>query len=145
MNNVEEKKNYHKVSKLEIFWIVIEGGFGLAGFVMLILGLISDYLPVVYSENSIAQAEQGWMNFVHCSMSFRALGVILILIGAVIAVISLNHYAKKSDADEERAIRRAQRLQVLNATDSGAGVTESKEVVAEPTKDASSTAPAINN
>lgn len=113
----ELKKRKRKLSIGETIWVVIESLFGGAGLVLLVLGMVSDYLPLAYSDNYIATAESAWMSFSHTNLTFRALGVIAILIGAFLAVITLNHYAKKSDADEEREIRRAQRLQVLNASE----------------------------
>ncbi len=131
MNEVVEKKKTRKISIGERIWITIESVFGLAGFTLLVLGIVSDYLPSKYSENFLAKQEQAWMSFSHTPLTFRWLGVIALLIGSLLAVITLNHYAKKTDADEERELRRAQRLQVLN----GESITEekAKEVPSEPT------------
>lgn len=124
--NTVAKKTKRKISVGETIWIVIESIFGVGGLTLLVLGIVSDYFPSVYSENYIAMAERSWMSFSHTSLSFRWLGIIAILLGSVLAVITLNHYAKKTDADEERELRRAQRLQVLNNDQK-----EVKEVVAE--------------
>ena len=66
-------------------------------------------------------------------LSFRWLGIIAILIASVLAVITLNHFAKKTDADEERELRRAQRLQVLNGSSEEAATPV--EVKNEPVAD----------
>ncbi len=124
--NTVAKKTKRKISVGETIWIVVESIFGVGGLVLLVLGIVSDYLPSVYSENYLAMAERAWMDFSHTSLSFRWLGIIAILIGAIIALITLNHYAKKTDADEERELRRAQRLQILSNSEQ-----ETKEVVSE--------------
>ncbi len=124
--NTVAKKTKRKFSIGETIWTVVESIFGIGGLTLLVLGIVSDYLPSVYSENYLAMAEQAWMSFSHTSLSFRWLGIIAILIGATLALITLNHYAKKTDADEERELRRAQRLQVLSGSEE-----ESKEAVSE--------------
>lgn len=129
MNKVENKAK-RKISIGERIWIVIESLFAVSGIVLLVLGIVSDYLPAKYSENYIAVQERAWMNFSHTSLSFRWLGIIAILIASILAVITLNHYAKKTDADEEREIRRAQRLQVLNGSNDKAST--ATEVKSEP-------------
>lgn len=130
MNEVENKKKARKISVGERIWIVIESIFGVGGLILLVLGIVSDYLPIKYSENPLAKIEQDWLNFSHTQLTFRWLGIIAILIGALLAVITLNHYAKKTDADEERELRRAQRLQVLNGE--ATNEIEAKEVPSEP-------------
>ena len=124
--NTAAKKTKRKLSVGETIWTVTESIFGIGGLTLLVLGIVSDYLPSVYSENYLAMAEQAWMSFSHTSLSFRWLGIIAILIGSTLALITLNHYAKKTDADDERELRRAQRLQVLNNSEQ-----EVKEVVSE--------------
>lgn len=113
--NDTTKKN-RKISKSEIFWISFEGFAGFVGLFLLILGIVGDYLPVLYSENWIRQSEDGWMSFSHSQITYRWFGVFFLLGALVLALITLNHYAKKGDINEERELRRAQRMQVLNAS-----------------------------
>ena len=68
MNNVENKTK-RKISIGERIWIVIEFLFALSGLVLLVLGIVGDYLPVKYSENYIAIQERAWMNFSHTFLS----------------------------------------------------------------------------
>jgi hypothetical protein len=54
---------------------------------------------------------------------------------ALIEVISLNYYARKGDIDEERALRRQQRLQVISASaeaDKAAATSGAVEVNSTP-------------
>ena len=106
----ENTENKRKVSNSEIVWIVICSLIGLGGVAMIVLGFVADYLPVLNSENYSGQtAFEGAMH-----MPYRWFGVILLLGSAFISVISLNFYAKRTDIDEERAVRRTQRLQVIS-------------------------------
>ena len=61
-------------------------------------------------------------------MSYRVFGAILLVAAALIAVICLNLFAKKSDVDNERAERRAQRLKIIADSDA---VSDSKKVMEE--------------
>src|SRR5574344_1745748 len=107
-----EKKSANKIAGAEITWIVISGLIAAAGLAMVILGIIGDYLPIKSSENWILLGEASFKNVM--KMNYRWFGVILILGAALISVIYLNIFAKKSDIDEERALRRQQRLQVIS-------------------------------
>jgi hypothetical protein len=110
----EETQQKAKIKPWEIFWIVFEGLIALVGLFFLVSGIVGDYLPVKASENWILSAETSWMTLTKTSLNWRWLGVLCLLLAALLAVITLNFFAKKSDVDEERAIRRAQRLQVLS-------------------------------
>lgn len=110
----ETKKNV-AVSKWEIFWIALSGVIALGGLVMIVLGIVGDYLPVLADKNWILQGESSFKNAMH--MSYRWFGSILLLGAALISLIYLNYFAKKSDVDEERALRRQQRLSVISASE----------------------------
>ena len=124
------------MSKGEIFWTALTGLIAFAGLFMVVLGIIGDYLPVKNSENWILGAEATFKSAMH--MNFRWFGVILIIGAAFIAVIYLNYYARKVDVDEERSLRRQQRLQVISASadaslDQATSAT-AKEVPSPPAK-----------
>ncbi len=122
----ENTENKRKVSNSEIVWIVICSLIALGGLAMIVLGFVADYLPALNSENYTGQA--AFQSAMH--MSYRWFGVILLIGAAFISVISLNYYAKKTDVDEERATRRAQRLQVISESTevSKSAPIEAKEV-----------------
>jgi predicted RNA-binding protein with PUA-like domain len=107
---VENTESKRRVSNSEIFWIALCSLIGLGGIAMIVLGFVADYLPVLNSENYSGQT--AFETAMH--MPYRWFGVILLLGSAFISVITLNFYAKKTDIDEERAVRRAQRLQVIS-------------------------------
>ncbi len=111
---MEETKAKKNLSKPEIFWIVFESLFGVAGLTLIILGFIADYLQVAYSDNYLLQAQQKILQGSNGLLTFRWIGFILILAGALIAAISLHVFAKKRDVSNEREARRAQRLKIIN-------------------------------
>jgi uncharacterized membrane protein YbaN (DUF454 family) len=129
MEEVKPEKTA-KISKGEIVWTCISGAIGLAGFVMVILGIVGDYLPIKASENWILLGEAGFQS--KMQMNYRWFGVILILGAVLIAVLFLNHYAKKSDIDEERALRRQQRLQVISQSAEATPAPKATEVTSTP-------------
>ena len=129
MEEVVKKKS--KISKAEIFWIVIDSIIGLAGLVFVVLGFISAYLPKKSSDNWTG--ETAFTEVMH--MSYRLFGAVLLLGAAIIAVIFLNFFAKKSDVDSERAERRAQRLKIIADSDASKEAekpVEAVEVTSEP-------------
>ena len=129
MEEVVKKKS--KISKAEIFWIVIDSIIGLAGLVFVVLGFISAYLPKKSSDNWTG--ETAFTDAMH--MSYRLFGAVLLLGAAIIAVIFLNFFAKKSDVDSERAERRAQRLKIIADSDTSKEAekpVEAVEVTSEP-------------
>jgi hypothetical protein len=110
----EKAQKKTKLAKSEIFWIVLEGTAAFVGLFLIILGIVGDHLPVKYEYNWILQSENGWMKTSGSQITFRWFGFFFLLGAAVLSLFTLNHYAKKTDLDEERSLRRAQRLQVLS-------------------------------
>lgn len=108
----EEKTRKQKLTIGEIVWTAICSLIAAGGLFMVILGIVGDYLPVKASENWILLGEASFQATM--KMNYRWFGVIILLADALIAVIYLNYFAKKSDIDEERALRRQQRLQVIS-------------------------------
>lgn len=134
MEEIETKKT-RKIGRWEIFWIALEGTAAFVGLFLMILGIVGDYLPVLYSDNWILQSERGWMSFSNSQITFRWLGFFFLIGAAVLAVITLNYFAKASDRNEERALRRAQRLQVLSES----APSENKAPAKEPATEVAST------
>ena len=123
MEEVVKKKA--KVSKGEVISIIIYSILGVAGLVFVVLGFISAYLPKKSSENWTGEA--AFTEAMH--MSYRVFGAILLVAAALIAVICLNLFAKKSDVDNERAERRAQRLKIIADSDAATVAEEKTETV----------------
>jgi uncharacterized membrane protein YbaN (DUF454 family) len=132
----EEKTRKQKLTTGEILWTAICSLIAFGGLFMVILGIVGDYLPVKASQNWILLGEASFQATM--KMNYRWFGVIILLADALIAVIYLNYYAKKSDIDEERALRRQQRLQVISqsadASAPAAPTAPATEVKATPVK-----------
>jgi len=111
----EEKKTKTKMSPWEIFWIALSGTIAVGGLFMIILGIVGDYLPVLADKNWILSGESGFKSAMH--MNYRWFGSILLIGAAFISLLYLNFFAKKSDIDEERALRRQQRLSIISASE----------------------------
>ena len=98
-----------KFSKKEVVWYVIASLFALIGLVFLVFGIVRDHFPGLYEDNWIAASENAWLTN-WSNIGYRWWGLILLGIGAFIAIVSLTYFAKEGDRDSERALRRAQRL-----------------------------------
>lgn len=109
-----EEKKIKRLSKAEIFWTVLESLIVVAGLTMIVLGFVADYLPKIYSENYLLQAQQGLMQKTSGLITFRWLGFILLIGGVLIAAISLHVFAKKRDVSDERELRRQQRMKIIS-------------------------------
>lgn len=103
------KENTKKISKKEIVWYSISGFIALVGLFFLVLGIVGENIPVVYSENWILYSEPLWLSN-WSGMGYRYWGLILFLAGSLLAVVCLSVFARETDRDSERASRRAQRL-----------------------------------
>lgn len=106
------KSTTSKISGWEKFWIVLASLFIVAGLFFAILGIVGSHLSLAYSDNWILNSQSAFEAKIH--LSYRWFGVILLLVGAVVGVISLNLFERKSDADAERAERRAQRMKIIS-------------------------------
>ena len=102
-----------KLSGKELFWYILSGLLALLGLIFVVFALIGDYLPVLASDNWVFQSEAVWLTS-WSPLGYRYWGIILFGVAAVIASIALNFFAREGDRDEERAIRRAQRLAAAN-------------------------------
>ncbi len=88
--------------------------FILGGLSLIILGVVGTYLNVPADENPIVQTQATLQ--AGTGMGYRWWGVIFLLIGALIATISLCYFAKKEDRDSERSARRRERMSVRTET-----------------------------
>ena len=104
-------KSVNKISAWEKAWIVIASLFAVAGLTFIVFGIVGSHWGVTYSDNWILKSEVQFMS--KMVLSYRWFGAILLIAGAIISVISLNFFERKSDADQERAERRAQRMKIM--------------------------------
>ncbi|MCR4561596.1 MAG: hypothetical protein K5694_00095 [Bacilli bacterium] len=133
----EQAKKTRKFSIPETIWIIILSVVAAGAIFLIALGIIGDHLPVKNSDNWIASLQSSFQNTVH--LSYRWFGTIVLIVDALIAAIVLNYFAKKSDKNEERALRRAQRLQIISASggasDDQVSAATAKEVEAKPVEE----------
>lgn len=102
-------KSNSKIKTKEMVVYTIASFIAFVGLFFLILGIVGEHLPVVYSDNWILYSEAIWLTpWSH--MGYRYWGMILLGVGALIGVFFLAYFAKEGDKDAERALRRAQRL-----------------------------------
>ncbi|HAS56781.1 MAG TPA: hypothetical protein DEF61_00295 [Firmicutes bacterium] len=102
-------KSKTKLKRKEIIIYSIASFLAFAGLFFLILGIVGDHLPLVYSDNWILYSEKIWLT-PWSNMGYRYWGLILLGVGALFGVFFLAYFAKEGDKDQERALRRAQRL-----------------------------------
>ncbi len=103
-----------RLAKKELFWYILSGTIALLGIIFIVFGIIGDHLEVDTEKgNWVIESENAWLsNWSH--MGYRWWGLILLMAGALIAVVSLTLFAREGDRDSERAARRAQRLAMEN-------------------------------
>ena len=118
------KKSPKKISKKERNWYIFASIVATIGLLFLIFGIIGDHFPGNYADNWVASSENGWLKN-WSKLGYRYWGLILLGIGALVAIISLTVFAKEGDRDAERAARKAQRL----------GLASTPEVTEVETKD----------
>ena len=97
----------------EIVWYCICGGLALWGLTYIVLGLIAENLPITTDESAFALANKRFAEIF--GLDWLGWGLILLGIGAVLAVIVLLALAGKSDREYEKNTRRAQRLAQLES------------------------------
>lgn len=98
------------VSGKEIAWYVIAGIFVMFGLTLMVFGIIGHHMNVALDDNFIKQAEDNLVNAIKVPFDFRIWGIMFVLLGAIITIITLNFNAKKTDRELERTVRRQQRL-----------------------------------
>lgn len=109
-----KQKNKIKLTNVEIFWITLESIAFITGLVLLILGIVADYLPCKASDNLLLQSELALMARHSNNIGFRWFGFFFIIGSVIVSLITLNYYEKKHDKDADRELRRRQRLQIIN-------------------------------
>ena len=90
----------------------LDSALALGGIIMIILGIISDYLPKKNSDNwtgnAAFQAATG--------MDYRWFGFILIACSVALMFLAFNVMAHHDASDKERELRRQERMKVLAAS-----------------------------
>jgi hypothetical protein len=119
-----------KIAGKELACYIVAGSFTLVGLVFYIFGLIGKFYNGLASDNWVAISEQAWLTN-WSKMGWKWWGLILIGIGVLIAIISLSAWAKVADRDEERNLRRQQRLVLEQNATTGVSTENAVEVKTE--------------
>lgn len=106
--NMKTKKN-RCISWKEWTFYAIAILIALFGLSLMITGIIGDNLGVSLENNPIKTAEKDFIA-TGFAMNFRNLGLVIIALGALVAIITLMVNAKKSDREHEKQLRRQERL-----------------------------------
>lgn len=125
-------KTHSKVSGKEFAWYVTGGIFAMFGLVLAIFGIIGHHLNVPLEQNFIKNAEKALIEAIKIPFDFRIWGIMFLLLGMAIIIITLNYNAKKTDREVEKTIRRQQRLSAGMNPD--IEVRSAVEVIEEPAK-----------
>ena len=107
------EKKARKLSGKELAWYIVAGVLALLGLIFIVFAIVGDFLPVLAEDNWVTNSEAVWLTS-WTPFGYRYWGLILISAAGVIAAIALNYYAREGDKDEERALRRAQRLGLVD-------------------------------
>ncbi len=112
---IKTKKVHSK--KWHVAWrsiiCVFDAALALTGLILIILGIISDYLPKKNSENWTGNA-----NFEAATgLDYRWFGFILIACAIAIMFVAFNIIAHRDASDKERELRRQERMKVLAASE----------------------------
>lgn len=99
-----------KLAKGELAFYIIAGIFTGLGLALATFGIVGDLLDVTSAQNWILTAETAVITWSKIPFDWRIWGTLFIAAGVVIAVIDLLYYAKKEDFENDKALRRAQRL-----------------------------------
>lgn len=108
----------------------LDGALALGGIIMIILGIISDYLPKKngdnWTGNAAFQAATG--------MDYRWFGFILIACSVALMFLAFNVMAHHDASDKERELRRQERMKVLAASQETSQKNEQEAVVVTVTE-----------
>ncbi|MBO4540499.1 MAG: hypothetical protein J5736_00785 [Bacilli bacterium] len=106
---MEQNSTKKKLPGKELAWYIVSGSIALIGLVFLIIGIIGSHYPGKESDNWVVESENAWLTN-WSNMGYRWWGLILLGVGVLLGVVCLNVFARGGDRDEERALRRQQRI-----------------------------------
>ena len=101
-----------KVSIFEIIWYSLTGALAIWGLTFLTLGII---IRNSKPGTDLAAANDSWKAAM--KTDYFTAGLILLVVGAILAVIVLLIFAKTADREVEKQQRRAARLAAATAAD----------------------------
>jgi hypothetical protein len=112
-----------RASGKEIAWYVVSGLFLTAGLTLAILSIVGDYIG---AGNWIKQAEKSMVDIFKWNTTWRFYGLVLLIVGVIIGVITLVYNARKAERVAIRTSSRSERVQInLDAINKAQQVEES--------------------
>ena len=118
-----------KLSVKEFVWYCIASVIAIFGIILIVFGVIGHHLDVSLDSNFVKNAEKALIDAIHIPFDFRIWGVMFLLLGVAILLVVLTYFARKVDRENERTIRRQQRL--ASARTDAAEVKAAVQVVEE--------------
>lgn len=104
------KKSAKFVSAGEWTGYIVGGVIALWGLALMITNLVGKFLPGLYRDNAVKNAESAVMTWSKIPLDFLGWGTIFFVIGMLVVFIILMVRAKKYDVEAEKAARRAARM-----------------------------------
>ncbi len=123
-------KTKNKMTGKEFAWYIVGGLFGMFGLTLMVFGIIGHHLNVPQADNFIKNAESAVIEAIKIPFDFRIWGILFLLLGMLIVILTLNYNAKKTDREVEKTIRRQQRLNA--GMNTSIEVKSAVEVIEEP-------------
>ena len=102
------KAVFKNLSLFELIVYVLAGALALWGLTYITLGLIGSYINIGAEDNALLKGSDALAKVF--GLGFLGWGLIILSIGALLAVVFLCINAKKTDKEAEKAARRAARL-----------------------------------
>ena len=102
-----------KISIFELVWYILTGGLAVWGLTFITLGIIERNLK---PGSDLASADAAWKQAM--KTDYFTAGIILLVVGVVLAVIVLLIFAKTADREVEKQQRRAARLAAASSVES---------------------------
>lgn len=118
-----------KLSVSEFVWLAIASVIAIFGIILIVFGLIGHHLNVPLDSNFVKNAENSLIEAIHIPFNFLVWGILFLLAGVALLLVVLTYYARKVDRENERTIRRQQRL--ASAKTDASEVKAAVEVVEE--------------
>lgn len=107
-----------KVSVIEFVWYCIAAVIAIFGLILIVFGILGHHLNVPLNSNFVKNAENSLISSIHIPFGFTVWGVLFLLLGVAILLVVLTYFARKSDRENERTIRRQQRLAAVKTDES---------------------------
>lgn len=118
-----------QLSWKELAWYIVGGMVALFGVALMIFGIIGHHIQN-RSANFVKDAEEALIAKIKINLDFRMWGIIFLALGMFVVIVALNYFAKKVDRENEKTIRRQQRLSSSLAKD--IEVKDAVQIIEEP-------------